>query len=148
MRPVRVLTMAATAGLLLASCASMTGKEPMSFFVTSTGSGKGADLGGLAGADAHCQKLAAGGRCRRQDLARLPQHARRLPVAGQRPGRGSVNARDRIGTGPWFNAKGELIARDVAPPAQRQQPQQGHGARREGQRQSTAAATRPTSTTS
>jgi len=49
MRAVRVLTMAASASLLLASCASMTGKEPMSFFVSSTGSGKGADLGGLAG---------------------------------------------------------------------------------------------------
>ena len=63
MRPVLVLTMAATAGLLLASCASMTGKEPMSFFVSSTGSGKGADLGGLAGADALCQKLTASGIC-------------------------------------------------------------------------------------
>jgi len=113
MRPVRVLTMAATAGLLLASCASMTGKEPMSFFVSSTGSGKGADLGGLAGADALCQKLAAsagaGGKTWRAYLSApgaFPSQANPQGVA-------SVNARDRIGSGPWYNAKGELIARDL-----------------------------------
>ncbi len=114
MRPVRVLTMAATASLLLASCASMTGKEPMSFFVSSTGSGKGADLGGLAGADALCQKFAAsagaGGKTWRAYLSAPGA----FPSQGSPQGVASVNARDRIGSGPWYNAKGDLIARDVA----------------------------------
>ncbi|HET7764456.1 MAG TPA: hypothetical protein VFK92_05135 [Burkholderiales bacterium] len=72
----------------------------MSFFVTSTGSGKGADLGGLAGADKHCQALAesvgAGGKT---------WHAY-LSASG-------VNARDRIGSGPWQNAKGVVVATSV-----------------------------------
>ena len=114
MRPVLVLTMAATASLLLASCASMTGKEPMSFFVSSTGSGKGADLGGLVGADALCQKLAtaagAGGKTWRAYLSAPGA----FPSQASPQGVASVNARDRIGAGPWYNAKGELIARDVA----------------------------------
>jgi hypothetical protein len=79
---------------------------PMSFFVTSEGSGNGANLGGLAGADAHCQKLAtaagAGGRTWRAYLS--TGWTQNTPV---------VNARDRIGKGPWFNAKGVMIARDV-----------------------------------
>ncbi len=114
MRPARVLTMAATASLLLASCASTTtGKDPMSFFITSTGSGKGADLGGLAGADALCQKLAAsvgaGGKTWRAYLS-VPGT---FPSATNAQGVASVNARDRIGTGPWYNAKGQLIASDL-----------------------------------
>jgi hypothetical protein len=76
----------------------------MSFFVTSEGPGKGADLGGLAGADAHCQKLAtsvgAGGKTWRAYLSTQ--------------GTGAANARDRIGRGPWMNAKGVTIAKDVA----------------------------------
>jgi hypothetical protein len=80
---------------------------PMGFFVTSEGSGKGGDLGGLAGADAHCQKLAAavgaGGRTWRAYLS--------TTASG---GQAAVNARDRIGTGPWANAKGEQIAKNVA----------------------------------
>jgi hypothetical protein len=86
----------------------------MSFFVTSAGSGKGADLGGLAGADAHCQKLAtaagAGARTWRAYLS-VPGA---FPGGANPNGVPSVNARDRIGTGPWYNAKGELIARDLA----------------------------------
>jgi hypothetical protein len=86
---------------------------PMSFFITSVGSGKGADLGGLAGADAHCQKLAAaagaGGRSWRAYLSVPGSFASPTAAAVA-----SVHARDRIGTGPWFNAKNELIARDVA----------------------------------
>lgn len=77
--------------------------EP-SFFATSVGLGDGANLGGLEGADAHCQSLAAavgwGGKTWRAYLSTQ--------------GEGAVNARDRIGTGPWYNAKGELIAADVA----------------------------------
>jgi len=108
----RVLAFTAAA-VLLTACASMTAKEPMSFFVSSTGSGKGADLGGLAGADALCQKLAAaagaGNKTWRAYLSvpgvrATPANPQAVPT---------VNARDRIGTGPWYNAKGELIARDL-----------------------------------
>ncbi len=78
----------------------------MSFFVTSVGSGKGADLGGLAGADAHCQQLAqaagAGGKTWRAYLS--------TQAANGQP---AVNARDRIGKGPWQNAKGAVVAKDV-----------------------------------
>jgi len=81
-------------------------QQPMSFFVTSVGKGDGGNLGGLAGADAHCQTLgAAAGRGNVQWRAYLSQAAAgALPV---------VNARDRIGRGPWFNAKGVLIASNV-----------------------------------
>jgi hypothetical protein len=79
----------------------------MTFFVTSEGSGKGADLGGLSGADAHCQKLAqsvgAGAKTWRAYLSTQA-------VDGAQP----VNAKDRIGAGPWKNAKGETIATSVA----------------------------------
>jgi hypothetical protein len=73
--------------------------QPMSFFVTSVGLGKGADLGGLAGADQHCQMLAqAVGAGNRTWHAYLSIQA----VNGQP----AVNARDRIGQGPWYNQKG------------------------------------------
>jgi hypothetical protein len=82
-------------------------QQPMGFFVTSVGLGDGANLGGLAGADAHCQQLAgAVGAGSRQWYAYLSTAA----AAGQPP----VNARDRIGTGPWYNARGTLIAWNVA----------------------------------
>lgn len=82
-------------------------RQPMTFFVTSAGLGKGGNLGGLAGADAHCQALAtAAGAGSRTWHAYLSTQAR--------PGQPAVNARDRIGTGPWYNFKGEMIARDLA----------------------------------
>jgi hypothetical protein len=97
-------------GLPLAACL-MTFASPvaaqtadMSFFVTSVGIGKGADLGGVAGADAHCQKLAAAVGARAKTW-----HAY-LSTQGQ----GAVNARDRIGKGPWKNVKGIVIATSVA----------------------------------
>jgi hypothetical protein len=78
----------------------------ISFFVTSTGSGKGADFGGLEGADKHCASLAsaagAGNRIWRAYLS-----------ASASGGAAAVNARDRIGKGPWENAKGATIAKDV-----------------------------------
>jgi hypothetical protein len=81
-------------------------QQPMGFFVTSVGVGDGGNLGGLAGADRHCQNLAAAaGAGSRTWHAYLSA----APAAGQPP----VNARDRIGAGPWHNAKGVLIARDV-----------------------------------
>ena len=79
----------------------------MTFFVTSVGSGKGADYGGLSGADKHCQSLAAAAGAGSQTW-----HAYLSTSAA--PGSPSVNARDRIGTGPWQNAKGVAIARNVA----------------------------------
>ena len=77
---------------------------PMSFFVTSAGPGSGANLGGLAGADRHCQMLAA--------AAGAGDRTWRAYLSTQ--GQGAVNARDRIGQGPWFNAKGVQVAQNVA----------------------------------
>jgi hypothetical protein len=78
----------------------------MTFFITSVGLGKGADLGGLTGADAHCQALAtAAGAGSKTWRAYLSSNA-----AAQG---GPVNARDRIGTGPWQNFKGEVMAQNV-----------------------------------
>ena len=93
-------------GLSSGAQAQQSGAAAMSFFVTSTGPGKGADLGGLEGADRHCQRLAqAAGAGNRNWRAYLSTQA-----AGGQP---AVNARDRIGRGPWQNAKGEVIARSV-----------------------------------
>ena len=84
--------------------AAQAQQADMTFFVTSAGPGKGADLGGLEGADRHCQSLAqaagAGGKTWRAYLSTQ--------------GAGAVNAKDRIGRGPWQNAKGAVIAKDVA----------------------------------
>ena len=92
--------------LLFASVAAAAQAADMSFFVTSVGLGKGADLGGLAGADKHCQSLAvaagAGNRTWRAYLS---------TQAGN--GAKAENARDRIGKGPWQNAKGTVIAKSV-----------------------------------
>jgi hypothetical protein len=75
----------------------------MTFFVTSAPIGKGGDFGGLAGADAHCQRLAqAAGAGSRTWHAYLSTQ-----------GAGAVSAKDRIGRGPWTNAKGQVIAKDV-----------------------------------
>lgn len=95
---------AGTAVLALTpSAARAQSAADMTFFVTSVGSGKGADLGGLDGADKHCQALAAavgaGGKTWRAYLSTQ--------------GAGAVNARDRIGTGPWTNAKGVVVAKSV-----------------------------------
>jgi len=81
-------------------------KASLSFFITSVGSGDGANLGGLSGADAHCQKLAsAAGAGNKTWRAYLSTTASGSTAA--------VNARDRIGKGPWRNAKGVVVATDV-----------------------------------
>ena len=107
-RSLALFLSAAGAAVLLASCATAPSSGPMGFFVTSAGPGDGANLGGLAGADAHCQKLAAavgaGGRTWRAYLS----------TGFAPPNRAAIHARDRIGKGPWFNAKGVLIAADLA----------------------------------
>jgi hypothetical protein len=82
-------------------------KSVMRFFVTSKGLGKGGDLGGLAGADAHCQALAT--------AQKAGDHTWRAYLSTQASSAGpAVNARDRIGRGPWYNAEGDLIAQNVA----------------------------------
>lgn len=79
---------------------------PMSFFVTSAGSGKGAELGGIAGADRICQTLATAAGSSKTWHAYLS--------AAAANGQPAINARDRIGAGPWFNAKGARIAQNAA----------------------------------
>jgi|RhiMethySRZTD1v2_1073278.scaffolds.fasta_scaffold00523_33 hypothetical protein len=85
-------------------------KGPPSFFITSVGKGDGANYGGIAGADAYCAQMAKTGGLEtpqgRTWRAYLSQ-----PAAGGQP---AVNARDRIGAGPWFNARGAVIAQNVA----------------------------------
>jgi hypothetical protein len=81
--------------------------QPMSFFVTSVGMGKGADLGGLAGADQHCQMLAAAA-----GAGDRTWHAYMSTQAAD--GKPAVNARDRIGNGPWYSAKGARIAQNLS----------------------------------
>ena len=94
--------------LILAACSTQPSvpANPMSFFVTSVNPGKGADFGGLAGADAHCESLAAkAGAPGRNWRAYLSTTASAgVPAA---------NARDRIGNGPWQNIKGEVLASNV-----------------------------------
>jgi hypothetical protein len=91
----------------LFAVAAQAPQHPMSFFVTSTPIGRGGDLGGLAGADAHCQQLAtAAGAGNKTWHAYLSTQAR--------PGVPAVNARDRIGVGPWYNAKSQPISDNLA----------------------------------
>lgn len=79
--------------------------RPMSFFVTSVGMGKGGDLGGLAGADAHCLTLAT--------AAGVGNQTWRAYLSTQAgPGQTAVNARDRIGEGPWYNSRGAVISQN------------------------------------
>src|SRR3954462_1264563 len=93
----------------LAASASVQAQQAsnMTFFVTSVGVGKGADLGGLAGADKHCQDLA-------QAVGAGTRNWRAYLSTQATGGTAAVNARDRIGRGPWQNAKGVVIAKDVA----------------------------------
>jgi len=101
-----IKTIAAAGALFLMSAPLATAADqPMGFFVTSVGLGDGANLGGLAGADAHCKKLAeAAGSKGRTWRAYLSTQVEK--------GRG-ISARGRIGSGPWYNSRGELIAVNV-----------------------------------
>ena len=102
-----MFTVVALMTFLLVPSAVRGQDQPMGFFITSVGPGNGADLGGLRGADQHCQSLAAaagaGNRSWRAYLS---------TAAGG--GMLGVNARDRIGDGPWYNANGQIIAANVA----------------------------------
>jgi hypothetical protein len=95
--------------ILLSACHREPPNDPakMSFFITSVQAGSGGNIGGLPGADAHCQRLAAAaGSARRQWRAYLS--------AAPENGQPAINARDRIGAGPWFNIKGVEVAANVA----------------------------------
>ncbi len=81
-------------------------QEKMSFFITSVGPGNGGNLGGIAGADKHCQTLAAAAGSTNRSWRAY------LSTQGDNP-KGAINARDRIGDGPWYNAKGVKIADNV-----------------------------------
>ena len=104
-KPITIWATAAVLAIAIGGVASAQ-QATISFFVTSAGPGKGADLGGLAGADRHCQQLAAtagaGGRTWHAYLS-----------AQEGSGQPAVNARDRIGKGPWHNAKGVVVAKDL-----------------------------------
>jgi len=93
--------------LSLAWAAPLSGQSAnMSFFITSAGPGYGADLGGIGGADAHCQDLAYG-------VGQGDKTWRAYLSVMARDGRPAENARDRIGSGPWHNFNGVVVARDV-----------------------------------
>jgi hypothetical protein len=94
----------AAVSLAAVTAAALAQQKDMTFFVTSTNSGKGADLGGLRGADQLCQSLAK--------AAGAGKHTWHAYLSTQ--GDKAVNARDRIGKGPWKNAKGVVIAKSVA----------------------------------
>jgi len=100
----RLALIACAAAAAIGLGAAAQAQNAMTFFITSAGPGKGADLGGLDGADRHCQALAqaagAGGKTWRAYLSTQ--------------GANAVNAKDRIGRGPWQNAKGAVVAKDVA----------------------------------
>lgn len=100
----RKLTLIAlsTAAVLATACASMMEDKGPSFFITSANPGKGGDLGGLAGADAYCKQLAM--------AAGFGDKNWRAYLSNEQP---PVNARDRIGKGPWYNSKGVMIAANV-----------------------------------
>ncbi len=110
-RPAITLTLCALLGIgaavIAARNAAAQGAPKMTFFITSAGPGDGANLGGVAGADKHCQRLAgtvgAGDRTWRAYLSTTGDGKQ-----------AAVNARDRIGKGPWYNAKGVVAAQNVA----------------------------------
>ena len=102
MRILQILC-SATLVLLIGAAPALAQASEMTFFLTSAGPGEGANLSGLQGADAHCQSLAgavgAGGKTWRAYLSTT--------------GPGGVNARDRIGTGPWQNVEGTVVAENI-----------------------------------
>lgn len=111
-RMIRTISLVASSVTLFAGCASMEPPRPsaeaMTFFVTSTGAGKGGNLGGLEGADTHCQSLAkAAGAGHRTWRAYLSTQAAALNDPN------FINARDRIGVGPWQNFNGIVIAKNI-----------------------------------
>jgi hypothetical protein len=112
MKPVEIFTKRLSVAIIAAMCVAsgintaQAQADAPSFFVTSTGKGKGADLGGLEGADAHCAALAK--------AAGLSQTNWRAYLSTTAPGGDpGVNARDRVGKGPWRNVKGVVVAKSI-----------------------------------
>src|SRR5258708_15293729 len=106
--PMIVAALAVTlAGSYFAYAQQGSPEHPMTFFITSAGMGDGGNFGGRKGAEAYCQLLAS-----RVGAGNKTWHA--YLSTQERPGQRAINARDRIGTGPWYNAYGEMIARDLA----------------------------------
>jgi hypothetical protein len=103
MRVVRIGAPLAACLVFLCTVPAQAQQANMTFFVTSAGPGKGADLGGLAGADAYCQQLASS----------VGAAAKTWHAYLSTQGAGAVNARDRIGRGPWMNGKGVVVATSV-----------------------------------
>jgi hypothetical protein len=102
-----ILIVSAAAAPMATAQHGMPGGHPMTFFVTSVPIGDGGNLGGLAGADAHCEKLATA--VGAEDFT-----WRAYLSTQERPGQPAVNARDRIGQGPWHNYDGVMIASSLA----------------------------------
>lgn len=103
---VKTVAIAVLAAVIVVPAASATAADKKtSFFVTSKGIGNGGNLGGLAGADAHCKKLA--------EAASITGRTWRAYLSTQVEGKRGISARDRIGQGPWYNSRGELIAADL-----------------------------------
>jgi hypothetical protein len=107
MRVRSVLSASAVAVALGSAAVLAQGQPAMSFFITSVGGGDGANLGGLAGADRHCQTLAAAAGAGAKTW-------RAYMSAAAANGQPAVHAKDRIGSGPWYNAKGVKVAENVA----------------------------------
>ena len=101
------LTLSAVGSTVAFAQHGMIGGTTMTFFVTSEPIGDGGNLGGLEGADAHCQALAAA-------VGANDKTWHAYLSTQTRPGQPAVNARDRIGTGPWYNFDGVMVARDIA----------------------------------
>ena len=101
---VPVLAVMLVLGAAVSELSAQQPQQPMSFFITSVGPGDGANLGGLEGADRHCQTLAGAAGAGNQSWRAY------LSTTGG----GAVHARDRIGDGPWYNAGGQMIAASVA----------------------------------
>src|SRR5215213_11086161 len=107
-RPMRTAIISTVTLLSCSFCVGASAQQAdMTFFITSAGPGKGADLGGLDGADAHCQSLA-------QAVGAGNKRWRAYLSTNGRGGANAVHARDRIGNGPWQTAKGAVIATSVA----------------------------------
>ena len=106
---IAAIALALSAGAHAQEKAKKSSKAEMSFFVTSAGKGNGADLGGIDGADAHCNTLAKAAGSKHDNWK---AYLSATPGAGP-TGAPGVNARERIGKGPWRNAKGVVVARNV-----------------------------------
>lgn len=100
-------------GIIVAPLPAASEDRPMGFFVTSVGMGDGGKLGGLEGADAHCHKLASAAGFASKTWRAYLSTSGKIDFKSPENNVAAIHARDRIGKGPWHNAKGVLIARDI-----------------------------------